>query len=176
MTRGLYLNQLAAPRPLAAEAVGFIRTGAIVSLQTVLGEAGITNNFPDLMTSVIPHDRGHVASVRPVKAADIEFRFHSMPARLLNEQAGELEDRLEVDFKYPRATPEKALLDWLYLGASPYSKIAGPPLDLETDQLDASRLRRLARSMELVDELKAWQVRKKRYDVDPDVKANGSNE
>ena len=74
MTRGLYLNQLAAPRPLAAEAAGFIRTGAIVSLQTVLGEAGITNNFPDLVTSVIPHERGRVPSVR---------------------------DRLDVDVKYP---------------------------------------------------------------------------
>lgn len=176
MTRGLYLNQLAAPRPLAAEAAGFIRTGAIVSLQTVLGEAGITNNFPDLVTSVIPHDRGHVSSVRPVKAADIEFRFHSMPARLLNEQTGELEDRLDVDLKYPRATPEKALLDWLYLGASPYSKISGPPLDLEIERLDASRLRRLARSMELVEELKVWQVRKKAYDADPDVNENSSNE
>lgn len=176
MTRGLYLNQLAAPRPLAAEAAGFIRTGAIVSLQTVLGEAGITNNFPDLVTSVIPHERGHVASVRPVKAADIEFRFHSMPARLLNEQVGELEDRLDLDFKYPRATPEKALLDWLYLGASPYSKIAGPPLDLEIDRLDRSRLSRLARSMELVEELRVWRARKKTYDADPDVKENSAKE
>jgi hypothetical protein len=176
MTRGLYLNQLATPRPLAAEAAGFVRTGAIVSLQTVLGEAGITNNFPDLVTSVISHDRDHVPSVRPVKAADVEFRFHSMPARLLNERAGELEDRLDFDFKYPRATLEKALLDWLYLGASPYSKIAGPPLDLEIDRLDASRLRRLARSMEVVEELKVWQVRKKKYDADPDVKENSSKE
>lgn len=176
MTRGLYLNQLAAPRPLAAEAAGFIRTGAIVSLQTVLGEAGITNNFPDLVTSVIPHDRGHVSSVRPVKAADIEFRFHSMPVRLLNEQAGELEDRLDVDFKYLRATPEKALLDWLYLGASPFSKIAGPPLDIEIERLQTSRLRRLAQSMELVEQLKAWQSRKKEYDLDPDVKENSSEQ
>jgi hypothetical protein len=48
VTRGLDLNQLAAPRSTAAEAAGFIRTGAIVSLQTVLGEPGITNNFSDV--------------------------------------------------------------------------------------------------------------------------------
>ena len=77
MTRGLYLNQLAAPRPAAAEAAGFIRTRAIVSLQTVLGEAGVTNNFSDVVTSVLPHEPGHVSSVRPVRAADIEFRFNS---------------------------------------------------------------------------------------------------
>ena len=115
----------------------------------MLGEAGITNNFPDLVTSVIPHERGRVPSVR---------------------------DRLDVDVKYPRATREKALMDWIYLGASRYSKIAGPPLDLEIERLDTPRLRRLARSMNLVEELKVWQVRKRKYDADPDVKANSSAE
>jgi hypothetical protein len=174
MTRGLYLNQLAAPRPTAAEAAGVIRTGAIVSLQTVLGEAGITNSFSDVVTSVLPHEPGHVSSVRPVKAVDIEFRFHSMPTRLLDDRAGKPEDRLDLDVKYPRATAEKALLDWLYLGASKYSKIAGPPLDLEFERLGASRLRRLARSMELTEELKAWQAGKAKYDADPDVRENNS--
>ena len=157
MTRGLYLNQLATPRPTAAEAAGFIRTGAIVSLQTVLGEAGITNNFPDVVTSLVPHEPGHVSSVRPVRAADVEFRFHSMPARFLDDRAGRMEDRLDLDVKYARATPEKALLDWLYLGGSPYSRIAGPPFDVEFEQLSGSRLRRLASSMELTEELKVWQ-------------------
>lgn len=176
MTRGLYLNQLAAPRPAAAEAAGFIRTGAIVSLQTVLGEAGITNNFPDVVTSVVPHEGGHVSSVRPVKAADVEFRFHSMPARLLDERAGQLEDRMDLDVKYPRATPEKALLEWLYLGESRYSRIAGPPLDVEIERLSGSRLRRLARSMELTEQLKTWQARKKNYDLDADVRENTTND
>jgi hypothetical protein len=176
VTRGLYLNQLAVPRPAAAEAAGFIRTGAIVSLQTVLGEAGITNNFPDVVISVLPHERGHVSSVRPAKAADIEFHFHSLPSRLLDERGGKLEDRMDLDVKYPRATPEKALLDWLYLGASRYSKIAGPPLDLELERLDGSRLRRLARAMELTEELAAWRARRRDYDTDPDVRENVSRD
>src|SRR5450432_1087672 len=33
VTRGLYINQLASPRPAAAEAAAFVRSGAIVSLQ-----------------------------------------------------------------------------------------------------------------------------------------------
>src|SRR5882757_6932108 len=53
--------------------------------------------------------------------------------------AGKTEDRLDLDVKYPRATAEKALLDWLYLGESKYSKIAGPPLDVEVERLDAAR-------------------------------------
>jgi hypothetical protein len=176
VTRGLYLNQLAAPRPAAAEATGFIRTGAVVSLQTVLGEAGITNNFSDVVTSVLPHEYGHVSSVRPVKAADTEFHFHSMPARLLGDRAGEAEDCLDPDFRYARATPEKALLDWLYLGMSKYSKIAGPPLDLELERLRPSRLRRLARAMDLIEELAAWQARRKNHDADPDARDNVSRD
>jgi hypothetical protein len=62
----------------------------------------------------------------PVKAADIEFRFHSMPARLLDDRAGEPEDRLDLDVKYPRATAEKAWLDWLYLGESNIRKSPDP--------------------------------------------------
>jgi hypothetical protein len=176
MTRGLYINQLATPRPTASEAAGIIRTGAIVSLQTVLGEAGVTNNFSDVVTSVLPHEAGHVSSVMPVKAADIEFRFHSMPARLLDNRAGRPEDRLDLDVKYPRATAEKALLDWLYLGESKYSKIAGTPLDVEVERLDAARMSRLARSMGLTQELKAWQARRRKYDVDPDVRENISKD
>jgi hypothetical protein len=66
-----------------------------------------------------------------VQATDIEFRFHSMPTRLLDDRAGEPEDRLDLDVRYPRASAEKAFLDWLYLGESEYSKIAGPPLAVD---------------------------------------------
>ena len=117
-----------------------------------------------------------MSSVRPVKAADIEFRFHSMPARLLDDRAGRLEDRMDMEVRYSRATPEKALLDWLYLGESRYSKIAGPPLDVEIERLNGPRLRRLALSMECVEQLKAWQARKKQYDLDLEVTENASDD
>ena len=119
VTRGLYINQLAQPRPLAAEAAAYVRTGAVVSLQTVLGDAGVTNNYSDIVTSVVPIRDGVAPSSRPVKAERIEFRFHAMPSRLLDERAGALEDRLDLNVVYARATSEKALLDWIYLGASP---------------------------------------------------------
>ena len=172
VTRGLYINQLARPLPTAADAAGFVRGGAIVSLQTVLGEAGLTNNYSDIVTcvvphSVVPHSKDHKPSVRPVKAERIEYRFHAMPARFLDEHAGELEDRMDLDFKYPRATPEKALLDWIYLGASARTKIAGPPYDIDADQLKKARLQRLAKAMSLQLQLKTYLEGKRKYDEDP---------
>lgn len=174
VTRGLYLNQLARPQPTAAEAAGFIRSGAVVSLQAVLGEAGVTNGYSDIVTSVVPL-RGRVASSsRPVIANGIEYRFHAMPLRLTDDEAGDLEDRMDLDALYSRASPEKALLDWIYLGNSPRTKLAPPPLDIDVTRLDVARLKRLADRMQLSTQLQEYLVRKRHYDEDPSVRANAS--
>jgi hypothetical protein len=174
ITRGLYLNQLAQPLPQAAEAAAYVRTGAVVSLQTVLGDAGVTNNYSDIVTCVLPIRNGIASSSRAVKAARIEFRFHAIPAHLLDERAGSLADRLDLDVTYARATPEKALLDWIYLGASPRTKLSGPPLDIELDKLSMKRLRRLAKAMGLCEALAGLLARKTGYENDADVQANQS--
>jgi hypothetical protein len=172
VTRGLYLNQLARPQPTAAEATSFVRSGAIVSLQTVLGDAGITNSYSDIVTSVLPVRGGVAQSSRPVVANGAEYRFHAMPARLLNDEAGNLEDRMNLDVQYARATPEKALLDWIYLGYSPRTKLAPPPLDIDLERLDKRRLKRLADRMKLSKQLNEYFTRKRKYDRDPSVRAN----
>jgi hypothetical protein len=174
VTRGLYLNQLARPRPEVAEAAGHVRAGAIVSLQTVLGDAGVSNNYSDIVTCVVPIKAGIAPSSRPVRAERIEFRFHAMPARLLNEEAGLMEDQLDLNVHYARATAEKALLDWIYLGASPRTKISGPPLDLALDRLSLPRLKRLANAMDLRAALDGYLSRKEIFDRDPDVQANNA--
>jgi hypothetical protein len=161
VTRGLYLNQLARPQPTAAEAADFVRCGAIVSLQTVLGDAGITNSYSDIVTSS-----------RSVVANGVEYRFHAMPARLLDAEAGDLEDRMDLDVLYPRASPEKALLDWIYLGGSPRTKLASPPLNIDLEPLDKRRLKRLADRMKLSKPLAEYLAQKRRYDQDPSVRAN----
>jgi hypothetical protein len=175
VTRGLYINQLAQPRPAGAEAASYVRAGAIVSLQSVLGEAGVTNNYPDMVTCVVPIHGRNAPSSRPVVAADTEFRFHAMPARLLGEEAGALEDRMDLNVRYPRATSEKALLDWIYLGASPRTKITGPPLDVDLGLLSKARLMRLAKHMKLTAQLNEYLKRKREYDRDPEVQANASD-
>ena len=173
VTRGLYLNQLAQPLPNLSEAAGYVRSGAIDSLQTVLGEAGVTNNYPDIVTAVLPifaHRSAH--SSRSVVAPGAEFRFHAMPARLLDERAGFPDDRLDADSEYARATPEKALLDWIYLGNSRFTRLSGPPLDMDFSRVDSARLTRLATRMNLKSELKSYLIRKRQHDRSPDVMAN----
>lgn len=164
MTRGLYLNRMAQPIPSAAEAAAYVRAGAIVSLQTVLREAGITSGYPEIVTCVVPIQSGVAPSSRPVRVESAEFQFHAMPVRLLNDEAGSIEDRLDPDVPYARASPEKALLDWIYLGASPRTKLAGPPPGIDLRRLDMKRLARLGIAMKLARELEAFLARWRRHD------------
>src|SRR5271156_2817745 len=54
VVRGLYLNRLITPPAQLSEAAVWLRAAAIISLQTVLGDAGVWNNFTDWVTAVVP--------------------------------------------------------------------------------------------------------------------------
>jgi hypothetical protein len=79
VTRGLYLNQLARPQPTAAEAASFVRSGAIVSLQTVLGDAGITNSYSDIVTSVLPAHGVSLSRAAPSSQMGSNIAFMQCP-------------------------------------------------------------------------------------------------
>src|SRR5690242_14364094 len=57
VVRGLYLNRLINPPAQLSEAAVWLRPGAVISLQTVLGDAGVWNNFTDWVTAVVPLSR-----------------------------------------------------------------------------------------------------------------------
>lgn len=158
VTRGVYLNRFVSPAGRLADAAAHVRRDAIVSLQTALDEAGHLNNPPTSVTAVVPLDRG---TLRPrvghVQTAAGALQFHAMPRALL--EAGAIEDRMDLTRAgaHPRASPEKALLDWLYLARSPRSSVSPPALhDVDHDSLDKKRLMRLARAMNLDGTLALW--------------------
>jgi len=78
-----------------------------------------------------------------------------VPERVL-ETGAEI-DRLVAGVDYRRATPEAALLHWLYLSGSPRSSMSTPPLDLGA--LDQRRLKRLAVGLHLDENLAIWRER-----------------
>ena len=159
--RGLYLNAFRSPPGRLADAVPWLRTDAVVSLNTVLGEAGVLNNSSRAVTAVVPIDAGASPPQlgRKTTAAGV-FHFFGLPRRVL--EAGAADDRLDPHggVEHARATPEKALLDWLYLAASPRSHRTWPPRgDLDITLLDQQRLRRLARAMGTTQILNIWLER-----------------
>lgn len=156
VVRGLYLNRFTHPVAQPCEAAVWLRSGALISLQTVLGDAGVWNNYTDWITAVIPLSKRYsTPSLGRTETDAGIFVFRGIPERVL-EQGAE-KDRIAPQLPYRRATPEAALLHWLYLARSPRSRMSPPPKDLDIAALDASRLNRLARAMQLGDALHEWQ-------------------
>ena len=156
--RGLYLNRLRVNPGQLADAVPWLHKDAIVSLNTVLGDAGVLNNPSHTIMAIVPLDSGvsppHLGRKKTSAGA---FHFFGMPRRIL--ESGKPADRLQaVDlYDHPRATPEKALIDWLYLANSPRSRRTLPPHnDIDMTLLKLARLRRLATAARLTDKLEQW--------------------
>jgi hypothetical protein len=155
VVRGLYLNHLVNPPAQLAEAAVWLRPGAIVSLQTVLGDSGVWNNFTPWVTTVVPLSKRYATpSLGRCETAGGTFVFRGLPESIL--EAGREEDRLTADMTYRRATPEAALLHWLYLSGSPRSGMSTPPTDINLDSLNLRRLERLSKSMQLDAAFHSW--------------------
>ncbi len=176
VTTKIYLNKAATPWVGLSEAASAIRSGAIVSLQTVLGEFGVTNNFTNIVTAMVAFDSPSSGGIMPTLGGfDTEggrFEFYGMPVDKL--LAGKHEDRIISDRFYDCATPERAFLDWIYLGNSPRSKMPLPPLDCDTDSMHMPRVWRLAKAMKIEPELTRWLEAKAAYEQDENVAHNMS--
>jgi hypothetical protein len=175
VVRGLFLNRLIAPPAQLCEAAVWLRPGAVISLQTVLGDAGVWSNYTDWVTAVVPlSPRYTTPSLGRVETGAGIFVFRGIPERVL--EAGAEHDRLVAGMDYRRATPEAALLHWLYLSRSPRSRMAAPTLDLDLSALDLRRLKRLAAAMRIEDGLKHWRDRKTSSEKSAGTKAQIKHE
>jgi hypothetical protein len=170
---GIFLNAAGNSNVSPAAAAGLIRRSAVPSLSWVLEQNWSLNNFGDTITCTVPMAPGlQVPNLSAVKTPYGNFQFRALPWRLHEPDTVPVEDWRDNRFSHPRATPEKALCDWLYLGQSPRSPLRAPPLDLEYDKLDKARLRRLVTGMGLKPALETWLVKKRQHDQDPEVLEN----
>jgi len=174
VTRGVYINMVAVPAVEPQEAVSHVRSGAVVSLYSVLGEYGVLNNHTEHVTAILPTGVGdtHFPRLPSLRTGAGVYTFYGMAANKL--QAGDYEDRLIATRFYPCATPERAFLDHLYLGSNHRSRLTMPPLDSDIGDLDQARLWRLAAAMEIEEPLEEWVKKKETYDQDEDVQNNMS--
>jgi hypothetical protein len=165
VTRGVYLNRYAGPNVHAAEAAQYLRRGAVVSLAWVLERSGALNNFGDTVTCVVPLARGWAPpKVGDQRTSATPFRFYGMPQHIMLAGSGRIEDVQDLTYGYPRATPERALMDWIYLGSSSRSRLPLPPFDIDLRDMSLVRLSRLAKAMGTEDAWTAWHAQRKAND------------
>ena len=172
---GIFVNAAGNASVSVAAAAGFIRRSAVPSLSWVLEQNWILNNFGDVMTCTVPMAPGlQVPSLSAVKTPYGTFQFRALPWALHELDTLPVDDWRDNRFAHPRATPEKALCDWLYLGHSPRSPLRLPPLDLDDDRFNQARLRRVVSAMGIKDIFQTWRQKKAQYDQDPEVQENTS--
>jgi len=171
--KGVYLNHLGHRTASPAAAANWVRARSVVSLSWVLEQSHVTNNYGDTITCIIPTDPGWPnPQIGDRRTAAGTFRFFAMPAHLVDERAGRRPDIFDSRHDYPRTTPEKALLDWIFLGTSPRSRMTRPPYDLDLAALNMPRLRRVAKAMQITAALDDWLNHYEKFQADQDVQEN----
>ncbi|TAM76563.1 MAG: hypothetical protein EPN46_08390 [Candidimonas sp.] len=132
------------------------------------------NNHGDTYTCIIPTEPSWTTpslAIRDVPGIG-RFRFFALRVDLMDEAVSKQEDVFDLRFHYRRATSEKALMDWIYLGHSHRSTLRPPPLDIEVERLNLPRLKRLSRGMGMVAQWENWWSTWRAYQEDPSVIAN----
>lgn len=140
-----------------------LRRTAIVSLHSVLGEVGILNNPSRIVYAIV--EAGTIDATRPKSVANAVGEFRFVPMRPDVYHAGQDIDRMDQKAHYPKATPERALCDWLLL-ATPGTGMTYPPLDMDIEDLDMNRLHRLAAAMNITPFLDSWLQMKLQSETD----------
>jgi hypothetical protein len=154
---GLWINMMTFPSASVGDVVGRIRNGAIVSLQTVLGDTGVANNFTEDFFCIIPRDPKSTTVPRTSKVTLLdgtEIHFKSISKTVLDRASPA--DSLNPQFRYARATPEAALIHWIYLAAHDKSTMRMPDTQAILDNLDEERLFRLADAFQVTDKTREW--------------------
>lgn len=178
---GVYVNNLLSTMPSPSEALHLVVPNAILSLQTVLGQAGVLNNPVHIYTCVQPSsdetEEGDVQLSGMRSSIDNQSPlFHAYTIDKGVMTSGSAEDNIDRSFSHPRATIERAFCDWIYL-ASLEDKVFGsePPLDCDLEDMDMDRLHRIAEAIGISGRLSNWLQRHEAYLADANVDANLSD-
>ena len=132
---GVYLNALREPAPGIEEIACFLRTPSYISCEWALNRHGVLLQAPTVLTVLTLQTS--VGPSRNVVTGDVTIEFSRIAPRLFTG--------FEAKEGYNLATPEKALLDAIYL-----RKRVPFPDELDFDAIDRAKLARLAESFPAV--------------------------
>jgi hypothetical protein len=144
----IFLNLRCSPPAVLAEAANHLRKQAIVSLQYVLHEAGVIRHRSNNITAVLPNTHLHLCDREHIFAGQESFTFSVLPSECFPPLLADEGDVIDIAKPYPSFTPEKALLDWLYLEKS--RNVELPEVsEFDLEKLNIQRLFALATRMKL---------------------------
>lgn len=162
VSSGIYLNRRAFPPAELTEIAAHLRSGAVVSLHSVLGEAGFLNNIaaPNLVVAVVPTSTTRRPRLGEIRTSTGDtFRFLGLAERFFPQTAEDRWKMLQPGRPCEMFRPEAALLQWLHLGRMARSPLTAPPEDVDMDVLNLELLDELAQRWGLEVPLRDWKRR-----------------
>lgn len=160
VSSGVFLNRRAVPPVELTEVAAHIRSGAVISLHSVLGECGFLNNPSAIVIAVLPTSATKRPRLGEVKtSAGDTFRFYGLAEKFFPTTAQEHWEMLQPGRPCEMFRPEAALIQWLHLAGMKRSTLTLPPVDIDMDQLDQDLLGRLAERWGIGRQLNDWLAR-----------------
>lgn len=163
INNSLFINLLSIPKPDCSDAASWLREGAVLSLHSVLGDSGILNNPSRIITAVVPlscdaPDKPKLGVT--TTSTGVSYHFFGLPSHHFysEERGDDISDFYSFSPKNgtPRATIEKALLDYIYLGYSPRSNLTPLPKDIDINSIDYDRLMRMGKLLNVMQPLERF--------------------
>jgi hypothetical protein len=155
VTSGTFLNRRALPPAELYEAAPIIRKGAVLSLHSVLGEAGVLNDPSRIVTCILSTSKNLLPRLGELKTEAGSFRFYGLAERFFPKTSEEEREMLQPSRPCAVFRPEVALLQWLHLASLKRSSITELPLDLDLEPIDLDLVVRLAERLRVFP---LWQV------------------
>jgi hypothetical protein len=159
VTQGTYLNRRALPPAELYEAAPVIRTGAVLSLNSVLGELGVINNPSRIVTCILPTSKLKSPKLGELKTEAGMFRFYGLAQRFFPANAEDERELLQPGRPCTVFRAEVAILQWLHLASLKRSTLGELPLDVDLELLDLELLARLAERFDLREVWGRWYAR-----------------
>ena len=164
VTQGTYLNRRTLPPAELYEAAPVIRTGAVLSLNSVLGEVGVINNPSRIVTCILPTSKLKSPKLGELKTEAGMFRFYGLAEHFFPANAEDEREMLQPGRPCAVFRPEAAILQWLHLASLKRSTLGELPLDVDLELLDLELLARLAERLDLRGVWVRWYARAKEAD------------
>lgn len=155
--KGVWLNAQRKPAGTLDDVLSLARAGAVNSLHSVLGACGAHNNPSIMAFGVCPSDEPP-RELAGVSTRLGQMRFFALPRAFFEDPSHGGSWR--APSKRPAFAPEKALLDWIFLGRAETCSLPEPnPSDIDLDMLDLGKAAKWAKQLSMGDKLASWLAR-----------------
>ena len=155
----IFLNTSKKPSGRLDDLVSYANTKAIVSLHSSLGSSGVHHNPSIMSFGVYPASidkAGREHSDTPTRIGHL--KLYALPEHFFDQDQDY--SWISEGHRHARFIPEKALLDWIWLGNHQDSSLPEPnPCDIDLDKLDLNKVGFFAHKLAMDDSFTSWLSR-----------------